>query len=97
MDDPDNIAAKAAAAETARLKAITTGDAGKFFPEVARTIAFSTKLTASEAAAIFDAILIDFDSVLASKSPAIPEALTYAEQKRQAGALGLEKDESYDG
>lgn len=88
MTDPTDPAHKATAAEVGRIRAILAGDAGKQFPELARTIAFSTKLSPDDAAALFDAVLIDFDAVLPSSKPSIPDALSYANHKRPAGAPG---------
>ncbi|MFA7413673.1 MAG: hypothetical protein WC048_04240 [Rhizobium sp.] len=88
MTDPIDPADKATVAEVARIRAILTGDAGKQLPELARTIAFSTRLSPDGAAALFDAVLIDFDAVLPSSSPSVPAALSYADHNRRAGALG---------
>lgn len=88
MTDSRNPADSATAAQVARIRSIVTGDAGKQFPELARTIAFSTKLSPDDAAALFDAVLIDFDAVLPSSKPSIPDALSYANHKRPAGAPG---------
>lgn len=88
MTDPTEPAEKATVAETARLKAIIASDAGRGFPELARTIAFTTRLSAREAASVFDAVLIDLNRFIVPDVPAVPAALSYAEKKRQAGALG---------
>lgn len=78
-----NPAHEAKRAEKERCRVILTSDAGKLFPEVAQTIAFSTDLTPHHAAIIYDAILIDFDATIDPSNPAIPEAF----RDRQAGAL----------